>query len=112
MVERLQFLKRVVDWLRAGYPNGVPQEDFVPLFALLRRQLSEEEARSVSADLISEQGSRPPPVEPISKIDAAVKITAITQDLPYEADIDRVRRHLEASGWPFDDEPLRPGPPD
>ena len=51
-VDRPQFLKRVVEWLRAGYPNGVPQDDYIPLVALLRRQLSDAEAESVSTDLI------------------------------------------------------------
>lgn len=106
MADRRQFLKRIVEWLRVGYPDGVPREDYVPLFALLRRQLSDEEAERVSIDLIRDHGDAPPPPEPISKIDAGVKISAIIQDLPHEDDIDRVRRHLAASGWPFDDEPL------
>ena len=106
-MDRPQFLKRVVEWLRAGYPNGVPQDDYIPLVALLRRQLSDAEAESVSTDLIRES---PPPPERISKIDAGVKITEITHELPHEADIARVRKHLEASGWPFDDEPLPPYP--
>lgn len=108
-MDRPQFLKRVVDWLRAGYPNGVPTDDYIPLVAILRRQLSEDEVREVSADLIAH--SAPPP-EPISKIDAAVKISEVTQEMPHEADIARVRRHLEASGWPFDDTPLMPHHPD
>ena len=29
------FLKKIVDWLRAGYPDGVPQADYIPLVALL-----------------------------------------------------------------------------
>mgnify|MGYP000359599867 CR=1 FL=1 len=106
MADRRQFLRRIVDWLRVGDPDGVPREDYVPLFALLRRQLSDEEAERVSVDLIRDHGDAPPPPEPISKIDAGVKISAITQDLPHEDDIARVRRHLAASGWPFDDEPL------
>ena len=29
------FLAAVVGWLRAGYPEGVPEVDYIPLFALL-----------------------------------------------------------------------------
>lgn len=105
-MDRPQFLTRVVEWLRAGYPDGVPQGDYIPLVALLRRQLSAEEVEAVSADLIRE--SAPPP-EPISKIDAGVKITKVTHEMPYEADIDRVRQHLETAGWPFDNHPLDDG---
>ena len=33
---------RVVAFLRAGYPQGVPATDYVPLIALLRRRLSDD----------------------------------------------------------------------
>ncbi|GAA3699895.1 DUF3349 domain-containing protein [Gordonia hankookensis] len=108
-MDRPQFLQRIVEWLRAGYPDGVPQGDYIPLVALLRRQLTEDEVQEVSVDLIAES---PPPPEPISKIDAAVRITKVTHELPHEADIARVRSHLEASGWPFDDSPLTSATPD
>ena len=34
------FLTRIIDWLRAGYPEGVPEHDYIPLFALLGSQLT------------------------------------------------------------------------
>ncbi|MYR08560.1 DUF3349 domain-containing protein [Gordonia sp. SID5947] len=108
-MDRPQFLQRIVEWLRAGYPDGVPQGDYIPLVALLRRQLTEDEVQEVSVDLIKQS---PPPPEPISKIDAAVRITKVTHELPHEADIARVRSHLEASGWPFNDSPLSGRPDD
>ena len=104
---RPAFLRRILDWLRAGYPNGVPRGDYVPLIALLRRQLTDEEVDEVAAELTAEA---PPPPEPISKIDAGVKISKLTQELPHEDDIARVRRHLEVRGWPFDDAPLAESP--
>ncbi|MDL9947961.1 DUF3349 domain-containing protein [Gordonia sp. ABSL11-1] len=104
-MDRPQFLHRIIEWLRAGYPDGVPQGDYIPLVALLRRQLSEDEVQEVSSGLIQKS---PPPPEPISKIDAGVAITKVTHELPHEADVARVRKHLEASGWPFDDTPLVP----
>ncbi|MBD0861904.1 DUF3349 domain-containing protein [Gordonia sp. zg691] len=100
-MDRPQFLTRVVEWLRDGYPDGVPQGDYIPLVALLRRQLSEDEVVQVSSELIQES---PPPPEPISKVDAGVKITRYTHELPHEDDIARVRAHLEGSGWPFGNE--------
>ena len=36
-------LNKIVDWLRAGYPDGVPNVDYIPLFALLGSQLTETE---------------------------------------------------------------------
>ena len=32
---------KIVNWLRAGYPEGVPGTDYIPLFAVLRHQLTE-----------------------------------------------------------------------
>jgi len=32
-------LQSVVNWPRSGYPEGVPERDYQPRFALLRRQL-------------------------------------------------------------------------
>ena len=36
-------VSRVLDWLRAGYPGGVPGPDRVPLLALLRNTPLTEE---------------------------------------------------------------------
>lgn len=35
------FIERALNWLRAGYPGGVPDTDYQPLLALLRRRLTE-----------------------------------------------------------------------
>ena len=44
-------LKRVVDWLRAGYPEGVPDVDYIPLFALLGSELSNHDVELIADDL-------------------------------------------------------------
>ena len=102
-MDRPQLLMKVVEWLRAGYPNGVPQGDYIPLVALLRRQLSDDELDQVTSDLIDDSLRH---LEPISKIDAGVKTTKVTDELPHAVDIARVRQLLVVAGWPFDDEPL------
>lgn len=88
-------LHAMLQWLRAGYPEGVPEQDYVPLFALLRRRLTDDEVTLV-ADALVDDGSLP-----IEKIDIGVLITRVTNDMPLETDIDRVRRLLEAGGWPL-----------
>lgn len=45
-------LQRIVGWLRAGHPQGIPDNDYLPLFALLRRRLSEEEIRELGDELV------------------------------------------------------------
>jgi len=91
------FLARIVGWLRAGYPYGVPDTDYVPLLALLSRRLPEDDVREVASALV-QQGAIPP-----DKADVGVVITKLTDEMPLEADIARVREHLLAAGWPIDD---------
>ena len=42
----------ILDWLRAGYPEGVPPKDYFPLLALLNRGLTPDEIRSVAEELL------------------------------------------------------------
>ncbi|MEZ5210322.1 MULTISPECIES: DUF3349 domain-containing protein [unclassified Gordonia (in: high G+C Gram-positive bacteria)] len=95
-------LSSVVAWLRKGYPNGVPEHDYVPLFALLRRQLTVDEISDVAARLSVDASSD----DTIDRIDTGVAISRITDEVPRDEDIARVRTTLETAGWPFDDAPL------
>ncbi|PPH05223.1 hypothetical protein C5C44_03810 [Rathayibacter sp. AY1F6] len=83
---------RIVRWLRAGYPAGLPEQDFVPLLALLRRRLTDEEVAEVAAGLAADA--------PASRADVGTAIAGVTSELPSEEDIERVRRSLAALGWP------------
>ena len=49
------FLNSVIEWLRAGYPEGVPDVDYVPLFALLGSQLSESDVKAAGGAREHEQ---------------------------------------------------------
>ncbi len=89
------FITSVVEWLRTGYPEGVPEQDFVPLLALLERRLSHEEAEQITDKLIRDGDL------PITKADIAVLITKVTNEMPAERDINRVRAHLVEGGWPI-----------
>jgi len=91
------FLASVVGWLRAGYPNGVPEADFVPLLAILARRLSNDEVRQVSEALIQSN------TLPTDDTDIGVVITRVTDELPREEDVQRVRARLMATGWPVAD---------
>jgi hypothetical protein len=89
------FLSKIVAWLNAGYPEGVPGPDRVPLLALLTRKLTSEEVKAVAQDLI-DRGE-------FDHIDIGVLITGITDELPRTEDVERVRARLAAKGWPLDD---------
>jgi hypothetical protein len=89
------FLGSIVSWLRAGYPEGVPESDYIPLLAVLSRRLSNDEVRAVTHELI-ESGELP-----VDNIDIGTVITRVTDELPREADVERVRERLAAHGWPL-----------
>jgi Protein of unknown function (DUF3349) len=89
-----KFLARIVAWINAGYPEGVPGTDRVPLLALLKRRLTDDEVKAVAQDLI-DRGE-------FDHIDIGVLITQIIDELPAPDDIERVRHRLAAKGWPLD----------
>ena len=47
-----KFLAKIVAWITAGYPEGVPGPDRVPLFALLKPRLTDDEVKTVVRELI------------------------------------------------------------
>ncbi|WP_415973289.1 DUF3349 domain-containing protein [Rhodococcus sp. 077-4] len=91
------FLHSIVGWLRGGYPEGVPESDYVPLLALLTRRLSEDEVQAVMDALIADGQL------PADKAGISVTITKVTNEMPREEDINRVRANLAAGGWPLAD---------
>jgi hypothetical protein len=90
-----KFLAKIVAWITAGYPEGVPGPDRVPLFALLRPRLTDDEVKTVAKELM-DRGE-------FDDIDIGVLITQLTDGLPALDDVDRVRNRLAAKGWPLDD---------
>jgi Protein of unknown function (DUF3349) len=90
-----RFLSSIVNWLRAGYPDGVPQRDYLPLFALLSGRLSGDEVRLVTRELITRAE--------LDDADIGAEIIRLTDELPSPADIERVRERLSAKGWPLDE---------
>jgi uncharacterized protein DUF3349 len=89
-----RFLSAIVSWLRAGYPEGVPQHDYMPVLALLARRLTADEVKLVAAEVMAHGD--------FDDADIGVAITQITDELPSPEDIERVRQRLAAKGWPLD----------
>lgn len=90
-----KFLAKIVAWITAGYPEGVPGPDRVPLFSLLKRRLTDDEVKTVAMEL-RDRGD-------FDHADIGVLITQITDALPTPDDVERVRARLAAKGWPLDD---------
>lgn len=87
----------VVGWLKAGYPNGVPEADYVPLLAVLTRRLSSDEVLAVATQLVRDGQL------PVDDTDIGTMITKISDELPREEDVSRVRTRLALGGWPLAD---------
>jgi hypothetical protein len=91
-------LMRVVGFLRAGYPEGVPAHDYIPLLALLRRRLSDDEVIAIATELISGGNV------PVDGTDVRVAITKLTDEMPSPEDTERVMRRMAAVGLPVSDD--------
>lgn len=102
---------RVLNWLRAGYPQGVPQQDYIALFGLLHRRLTETEVAAVARGLRDEGRST------ATEDEVREAIEKFVLEEPDAADVNRVRAHLAAGGWPLadptadDDQPAAPTAP-
>jgi hypothetical protein len=99
---RSSFAARALEWLRAGYPAGVPQQDYVVLLGLLRRKLTDYEVHQIASDLaqLAEQG------ENITTEDVERLINETTlDDQASDGDVSRVSARLAAGGWPLADAP-------
>lgn len=99
---RSNFLMRAVEWLRAGYPAGVPRGDYVALLGLLRRKLTEVEVKKIAQDLadISQREG-----DPISTSDIEDMINSSVLQEASPDDVARVSARLAAGGWPLVDPP-------
>ena len=88
------FLQKIIDWLHAGYPEGVPNRDYIPLFALLTKDLSDDDVTAFADELAS-----------LSDKDTATVIKYARASGPNAvltaADLARVRARLAAGGWPL-----------
>lgn len=87
-------LASIIGWLRAGYPEGVPDVDYIPLFALLATQLTDTDIEAIAQELADTSD-----INSGQAIKAA--INAHTHDGPLESDVARVRARLAAGGWPL-----------
>jgi Protein of unknown function (DUF3349) len=90
-----EVIAKIVTFLRAGYPQGVPATDTFPLLALLRRQLSDEEVVQIATEL-AQHGDLP-----VEVTDIRVMITKITDQMPSPDEVERVKRNI----WRFADGP-------
>lgn len=80
----------IVAFVRAGYPSGMPATGYVPLVALTRRRLCDDDITTIAKDLITRR------LWPISRIDIGVEITRLTNQLPSPEDVSRIQHRVHA----------------
>jgi hypothetical protein len=89
------FLQKVLDWLHAGYPEGVPQQDYYPLLAFLARSLKPEEVSEVVSALEAEAD----PKLTTTSDDVRAAIEAVTKSPALADDVRRIESRLKELGW-------------
>ncbi len=91
----------IVKWLRAGYPEGVPGPDRVPLLALLRSTpLTEDQIKEVVREIVAAE-SKAAPEHKIDHDEIAEFIKDVTHHDAGPENIQRVAAKLAAAGWPL-----------
>jgi len=94
-------LQSILDWLRAGYPEGVPGPDRVPLLALLRATpLTEDQIKEVVRNLTAD-GSTAVEDGSIGDDEIAAFISEVTHHDAGPDNVQRVAAKLAAAGWPL-----------
>ncbi|MFN8227542.1 MAG: DUF3349 domain-containing protein [Mycobacterium sp.] len=95
MAETSKVLENVLNWLRAGYPQGVPPTDYYPVLALLTRTLSEDEVVQTARTVLL-QGEEPVTVEQIQEA-----IRQVAEKEPTDEEMRQVAARLASVGWPL-----------
>ncbi|RDI67698.1 DUF3349 domain-containing protein [Nocardia pseudobrasiliensis] len=96
MTSHQSILATVLAWLRAGYPHGVPREDYVALFAVLHRKLTEQEVNEIVDELV-----RDGTAAEVQRVDIEAAIARLAYEKPSQDDVTRVASRLAAGGWPL-----------
>lgn len=101
VVSTTSLLQSILKWLRAGYPEGVPGPDRVPLLALLRSTpLTEDQIKEVVRN-ITAAGSTVTADGEIDTDEIAAFISEVTHHDAGPENVQRVAARLAAAGWPL-----------
>jgi ribonuclease I len=96
MSENKTLFENVVDWLNAGYPEGVPPKDYFPVLALLKRSLAEEDVvKAAQTVLRSTDG------DTVTEADIRAAVQAVNGQEPNPEEIHQVASRLASVGWPL-----------
>jgi Protein of unknown function (DUF3349) len=98
VVTSTTLLGSILNWLRAGYPEGVPGPDRVPLLALLRSTpLTEDQVKEVVRHVRADAAGG----ATVDEDEIAAFISEVTHHDAGPENITRVAARLAAAGWPL-----------
>lgn len=101
VVTTTTLLHSILNWLRAGYPEGVPGPDRVPLLSLLRATpLTEDQVKEVVRNLTADRSAATADGE-ISDDEIAAFIKDVSHHDAGPENVARVAAKLAAAGWPL-----------
>ena len=94
-------LSRMIGWLTAGYPDGIPPTDRFAVVALLKRRLSDEQIHEIVETLTAEDAAvRTEGVISDAEIESLTR--RVMSEQPSDGDLARVSARLAAAGWPLE----------
>ena len=91
------FFDSVLNWLRAGYPEGVPPKDYIPVLALLKRSLSEEEVVKAAQAVLKQADSD----SAVTDLQIEEAIRQVTEKQPNPEEMLQVASRRASVGWPL-----------
>ena len=101
VVTTTSLLGSILNWLRAGYPEGVPGPDRVPLLALLRATpLTDEQIKEVVRNVAAD-GSTATADRSMDNDEIATFIKDVSHHDAGPENIGRIAARLAAPGWPL-----------
>lgn len=89
-------LDNVLGWLHQGYPEGVPQKDYFPLLALLKRSLTEEEVVKAAQAVLKRSES-----DTVTEEEIRTAVHTVIEKEPNPDEIHQVAARLASVGWPL-----------
>ena len=96
MTENHSVLDNVLAWLHEGYPEGVPQKDYFPLLALLKRSLTEEEVVEAAQSILKSSDS-----DTVTEDEIRSAVQGVIEKEPNPEEIHQVAARLASVGWPL-----------
>ena len=99
-ITRDSVFSRVLGWLTAGYPHGIPPTDRFAVVALLRRRLSDEQIHAIVEELTSSSPAANGDV--ITDVEIEQLTRRVISEEPSPEDLSRVSARLAAAGWPLE----------